>query len=92
MDTIWRFSLPITDRPMIDMPRGAHVLSSPPSSRNDSQIEIWAQVDTDQSVEKREFRIVGTGNPAPDDCGRFVGSVITHGGVAVWHVYEANVL
>lgn len=91
--TIWRFELPVTDRPVIDMPQGARVLGAPPSERSSRRdcIEIWAEVDDpDAPLEYREFRIVGTGNGMPDDCGRFVGTVLTHSGCYVWHLYEAS--
>lgn len=90
MKAIWRFELPIEDSPVVDMPRGARVLHDPPSGRGDpDRIEIWAEVDVREKSEPRAFRVVGTGNPLPGDCGRFVGTVLTHGGVYVWHLYEA---
>ena len=89
---IWRFELPITDRPRIEMPRGARVLPAPPNVRNRDTIEFWSEVDPDAPMEVREFRVVGTGNPMPDDCGPFIGTVITHVGMFVWHVYEAGVV
>jgi len=90
MRTIHRYELPITDRPVINMPVTARVLPAPSWARTRpvSRIEIWAEVDTDELLAPRHFRIVGTGNQMPDDCGRFVGTVITHGGTYVWHVYE----
>lgn len=89
MRTIHRYQLPITDRPVIDMPVGAVVLPAPPSERVGGYIEIWAEVSDDADVVRRAFRIVGTGNPLPEDCGRFIGTVVTHHGQFVWHVYEA---
>ena len=71
------------------MPIGALVLSSPPAPRHPDCIEIWAEVDTEAHMEMREFRVVGTGNPMPGDCGTFVGTVITNDGFLVWHVFEA---
>lgn len=91
MRTIHRYQLPITDCPSLDMPAGAEVLPAPPGERNrGDQIELWARVDTDEPFETRSFRIVGTGNPMPGDCGSFVGTVITHAGALVWHVFEGG--
>lgn len=89
MSTIYRYQLAITDCPMVDMPAGATVLPLPPSVRNQDHIEVWAQVDTDKPPVARGFRVIGTGNPMPDDCGPFVGTVVTHGGQFVWHLFEA---
>lgn len=92
MKTIHRYELKITDRPKVAMPLGAEVLSAPPDPRShrpiESRIEIWARVDDTQPLETREFLIIGTGNYVPDDCGPFIGTVITHGGTGVWHVFE----
>lgn len=91
MRTIFRYKIAITDKSVLLMPSGAKVLPSPPGDRNNgSEIEIWAQVDDTQPTERREFRVVGTGNPMPDDCDTFIGTVITHGGQFVWHLFEAN--
>lgn len=91
MKTIWRFQLPITDQCQIDMPRGAYVLPAPPGDRNTGDtVEVWAEVDTQAPPEPRGFRVVGTGNPMPEDCGAFIGTVITHAGLLVWHIYEAD--
>lgn len=92
MKTIHRYQLPITDSPVISMPTGAQVLAAPPDARNSHgrTVEIWAVVDPDQDHEDRAFRVVGTGNPLPDDCGRFIGTVITHGNAALWHIFEAE--
>lgn len=88
MKTIHRYELPIMDRVPLSMPAGALVLPSPPNPRTNTAIEIWAEVGTDQPPELREFRIIGTGNPVPDDCAQFVGTVFTHGGQSAWHVFE----
>lgn len=89
MKTIYRYQIPITDRPTLSMPAGAHILPAPPGERNDgSDIEIWAEVDTTRPLEPRGFTIVGTGNPMPDEHGAFVGTVVTHGGQFVWHIFE----
>lgn len=90
MRTIYRYELAIKDRPMVDMPRGAVVLPVPPCARNRDSIEIWALVDPEAPPVSRSFRIVGTGNPMPEVCGPFVGTVMTHGGMYVWHVFEAE--
>lgn len=90
MKTIYRYQVPVADRLTVQMPAGATVLSVRPSrGRLDDQLDVWAVVDTSAPDEARELLVVGTGNPLPDDVGAFVGTVLTHGGVFVWHVFEA---
>lgn len=89
MKTIYRYELELTDRPILHMPLGAEILDAPPNPRSQNRIEIWARVDNTQPLETREFMIIGTGNWMPDTCGRFIGTVVTHGGSAVWHIFEA---
>jgi hypothetical protein len=88
--TIFRFKVPIIDKPTVYMPTGARVLPAPPGERNGTDIEIWAQVDTDAPLEQRQFIVVGTGNPLPEGCTSFIGTVVTHGGQFVWHLFEAT--
>lgn len=76
------------------MPAGARILPFPPSPRDPhgGTIEIWAQVDPEHPMKTRHFRIFGTGHPMPDDDAyatlTFIGTVITHDGTFVWHIFE----
>lgn len=89
MKTIYRYELPITAQLVsVDMPLGARVLPAPRCSRLRDRIEIWAEVDTSQPTERRSFCLVGTGSLLPPDHGTFVGTVMTHDGACVWHIYE----
>lgn len=84
---IYRYELELSHRPVAAMPKGARVLSV---SCERNRLECWALVDPNVAeVELREFCVVGTGNPAPDDLGRFIGTVMTLGGQLVFHVFEA---
>lgn len=76
------------------MPAGARILPFPPNPRKPyyEVIEIWAQVDTDRPMKTRRLHIFGTGHPMPDDdvyaALAFVGTVVTHDGTYVWHIFE----
>lgn len=94
-ERIYRYLLDIIDEPTIRMPRAARVLSVAAERRHpwdgEHHFELWALVDpTVLEHEERAFRVVSTGNPMPGDCGRFLGTVPTHGGMFVWHVFEAQ--
>jgi hypothetical protein len=87
--TVFRYPLRLTGEPWLELPVGAQVLSvAAPRFGAEDHLDLWAAVDTSQPVESRDFRIVGTGNPMPDDCGRFLGTVPTQMGRFIWHVFE----
>lgn len=88
---IFRYRLAITGAPGLHMPAGAEVLSVGPPRDGSDRLDMWAVIDVRVGgfEEYREFRVVGTGHPMPDDCGRFIGTVATHGGALIWHVFEA---
>jgi hypothetical protein len=86
---IFRYRLPITDTPDVLLPAGAEVLSVGPPRDDSADLDLWALVDPAAPSRPRSFRIVGTGNPMPSDCGRFVGTVPVLGGKLIFHVFEA---
>jgi hypothetical protein len=86
---IYRYRLDITDAPKVELPHRAQILSVGPSRDGSDQLDLWALVDPDNELRVMEFRIVGTGNPMPDDYGTFIGTVAIHGGALVWHVFTA---
>lgn len=88
--TIYRYELPLKDRVTVRMPAFSTVIAAEASRTTDAAIDIWAVVCTHPEVVlvEREYVIVGTGNPLPDDAGAFVATVITHNGRFVWHVFE----
>lgn len=86
---VFRYRLDIADRPTVELPIDAEVLSVGPPRDGSDQLDLWALVHVDEpQTVPSHFRVVGTGNPVPDDCGRFVGTVPTHGGALIWHVFE----
>ena len=71
--------LDVTDCPEVAMPAGAPDL-----------LDMWALVDPVAPLVPRPFRVVGTGNPVPTDCGRFVGTVPVLDGRLIFHVFEGG--
>jgi len=85
--TIWKYPLQLTDVQLIEMPVGADILSV---ANQHNELCLWARVNPLADVAKRNrmIAIVGTGKPAPDpDSAEFIGTVLTHGGDLVWHVF-----
>lgn len=89
---VLRYRLDITDTVDIALPAGAVVLSVGPPRDGTDQLDMWAEVAEYPGLdqERRSFRVVGTGNPMPDDCGRFVGTVPLYNGQLIFHVFEAG--
>jgi hypothetical protein len=84
--TIWKFVLPIKDFVRVDMPEGARILSA---QEQHDEICVWAAVNPRARLIPHGFAIRGTGHPL-GVVGRFIGTIQTHGGSLVWHVFEAS--
>ncbi len=84
---VWKFPLPITDYPKIEMPIGAipmHV------AQQHNQNFLWALIDPENGIEERAFRLVGTGHRIEDDelfGAEYVGTFLMMDGVLVFHVW-----
>jgi hypothetical protein len=90
LKTIWKYPLlnstehgRLTDRPVIDMPRGAQPLDV---QMQGALPHVWALVDDTAPREPRQFVIVGTGDNAAG-VGRHVGTWQQAG--YVFHLFEA---
>ncbi|MEC4616272.1 DUF7352 domain-containing protein [Tsukamurella tyrosinosolvens] len=92
--TIWKFTVPVSDRPVILMDavlvRWLHVECAGPD-----MITVWALVRPSAEGRARRYPLVvhGTGHPVSEGVGRHVGSVSWRGtgvlvdAVLVWHVF-----
>lgn len=90
MTRIWKWTLQITDKQMLQMPQGAKVLTA---QMQGEELCLWAQVgppDPGVPQEARTFAIYGTGNPMPDEPGEYVATFQTQGGALVFHVYDLS--
>ena len=74
MKKIWKYTLPVTDYPVIPMQRGARVLSV---DVQHGEVQIWALVDPEAPTELRKFRMADTGHPLEEEIVsmRFIGTV-----------------
>ena len=84
---ICKYQVQVKDSFSIEMPRNAHIL--------DVQLQqevpyIWAMVDTDEEVETRNFKVIGTGNPIPEFSKGYgyIGTFQLSGGSLVFHLLE----
>lgn len=85
MHTIHKYQLAITDKQLVDIPRGGKVLSA--QIQRDT-LCIWALVDDAAPVEPRTFYVHGTGHKLLDPTARFIGTVQMRGGALIFHVFE----
>ena len=88
MTTIYKHQLKITDRQNVSMPFGAELLSV---QVQHNEVCLWAKVESNNHPQDRTIEIFGTGNPIYEDMGvsrKFIGTVQTHEGALVWHVFE----
>jgi hypothetical protein len=85
---IYKYPLATTDTQTLGLPEGAKILSVISQSHRPV---VYALVDDTEKVsENIVFTIVGTGNPAEHICKEsmvFLGTVVTHTGLFVWHVF-----
>lgn len=86
-DAIWKYELPIEDSFTLEMPVGAQVLSV--QTQRDVAC-MWARVVLDSPKEKRQFRVIGTGNPIDYTTGPMshLGTFQLANGNFVGHVFE----
>ena len=82
---VWKYEIPVADRPQISMPEGATILMV--AEQNDVPC-IWVRVDPSRPVMPRRFQFAGTGHPLPDGVGRHVGSIMLSGASFVFHLFE----
>jgi len=82
MTTIWKYAIPHDTRFDLEMPQDARILCV---QVQDGTPCIWAQVNSDDGQETRQFTIVGTGHAVPPG----TQYVATWQDVPyVWHLYE----
>lgn len=84
MRTIWKVVLKPTDVQHIEVPMGAELLYAREQFQN---ICIWYRCDPSQPKESRLIAICGTGHPAPDDEGKYIGTASLQGGALMLHVF-----
>lgn len=88
MITIWKFPLVMADLQEIRMPHGAEIRSL---QAQYGEPQLWAEVDTEQKMIYRRFRMFRTGYPitkSQSEILDFVGTFQT--GNFVFHVYESR--
>jgi hypothetical protein len=92
--SVYKYPIPITDNVTIDLPVGAEILSVGVQKGVNvhgypEAVCLWALVTPASPVERRRFRVVGTGHPiSSNENLKFIGTVMLEGGALVFHVFE----
>jgi hypothetical protein len=85
VETIYKYSLAITDEQVIYAPPSARPLTV---QFQNGMLCLWMRLDPKEILEQFTIRIYGTGNPIPADRhDAYLGTVQEHGGALVWHVF-----
>lgn len=88
MKVIWKYPIEITDSQELSIPLGAKFISA--ISQGD-QVVLYFLVDPGEAKSQViELRILGTGHCYNDgylDGFRFLETIVTHGGMLVWHIF-----
>lgn len=64
MKAIWKFQLGMAEKASVMMPEGAHIIRV---DGIDGFLYLWAVVDIDSTMVKRDFVLFKTGAAIPDD-------------------------
>jgi hypothetical protein len=85
---VYKYRLPqVTGVTEVLMPKDADVIST---ELQDGELVLWALVDVAKENEIRFFRTILTGEEVPrKDVIRFIGTVLSHNGKYVQHVFES---
>lgn len=90
MKRIWKYQVPIIDRPSMQLSLGAKVLHFAVDQHGEPT--LWILIDDEQALELREFRIFGTGHVIPEEdltTLGFIGTAMDVRGL-VWHLFEVH--
>lgn len=87
MKTIFKYSLTLTDRQLVEMPAGAKPLTA---HYQGATLCLWCAVETDNPSIRKEIVILGTGGPGPSENLSYVATVHDHGFGFVWHVFAGD--
>jgi hypothetical protein len=82
---IFKYPVSVTESFTLEMPRGAELLSV--------QVQhgvpmLWALVQAELPMERREFGVFGTGHELPQRLHDYVGTFQLEGGHFIGHLFE----
>ncbi len=85
---ILKYPLEVEDTQIVTLPARANILCV---QAQHGQPMMWAIVDRDEKrLEQIILRIIGTGNPAPDDPGEYIGTFQLNAGNFIGHAFKVR--
>lgn len=88
MRQVFKYSVPIDDDwHEIDMSPAPVLHVGTQEQFGSTVVMLWVEYWSEQKTRPRQFRVYGTGQPLPERV-LYQGTVITEGGLLVWHLYE----
>ncbi len=86
MHTIYKYEIPMTGLPSIQMPEGATILHV--HTQYDKPC-VWVRCKSDAPLVDHIFQVYGTGHPLPMEgqLGQYAGTVHLAGGSLVFHIF-----
>lgn len=92
MNAIWKYEIPLTEMPFVQMPKGARMLHA---GEQGGKLFVWAAVDPVAELVPHRFTVAGTGHevhmPLASMHVFHVGTVQMASGL-VWHVFHAGII
>jgi hypothetical protein len=89
MNTIYKYPISTAAAfTIIDVPKGAVFIHV---AEQFGTICLWAMVDSEAPLIKRQIRVIGTGLPADDvKIDNYIGSILVLKGTYVFHIFDAG--
>lgn len=82
---IWKSELDMVDRQTLNVPSGARFLAA---QMQHGLPYVWFLCEETAEPEERTIAVFGTGNPMPDEPGKYIATFQTNGGDLVWHLFD----
>ena len=82
---IWKWTLILTGEQTIEIPLAAEILTVQMQGDNP---QLWALCDEHAHKSVRHIAIYGTGQPMPENPGKYIATFQLHNGALVFHAFE----
>jgi len=86
MRKIFKYPMRVTDHQEVKMKDGI-ILAVQAQGK---ELCLWSLIDPESQETTKEFRVIGTGHPIPEDdeAFKYIGTAQMFNGNLVWHVFE----
>lgn len=83
--TIYKYRLAVIDDQKVEMPQGARILTA---QMQHGTLCVWAFVNPELPTQTRYIRVIGTGQPVPDESLLYIATA--QDGSLAWHIFECE--